>query len=453
MQLKTVFRRIQLALVGETAEFSLEARIYHSVCIVAFFALAYNVPFNYFVGLPKVALINLIAVFAFAILYYISRVKKRFYFSVIGLGIFGNLFFAGVFFLNSGINGPTLILFALFFYLLSATLPKKQQWIWLLVNLIVVILCCISQYISPLWVPNSYESVLSRFTDTISAYLVVIFSIFFSLRYIRMNYETEKKSAIDRALDIELKNIQLELVNGEKNKLFSIVAHDLRSPLASIQSYLELLTAFPLKEEEKKEIELKLLSLTINTSNMMGNLLSWSKSQLDGVQVNIQSLNLMKTMRDMLKVEASIAHEKNIMLTHQINENIYVSADANMLLLVVRNLVNNAIKFTPEGGNIQIVAIQENDCQIVVTDSGQGIAEADQKYVFSLKAKSTFGTNNEKGVGLGLILCKEFIELQKGSIGFISKEGLGTSFTISLPMVKIDVNSSSQENEFSDLIE
>lgn len=453
MHLKSKLKIIQLTLIGRAAEFTLEARIYHSICIVAFFAMAYNVPFNYFVGLPKVALISFIALLGFAWLYYVSRVKKKFRYSVLGLGLLGNVFFAAVYFLNSGINGPTLVLFALFFYLFSATAPKKQQWIWLLLNIIVVVSICVIEYVVPSWVPNSYSSVFNRFTDTISAYIVVVVCIYYSLKYIRVNYETEKKSAIDRALDIELKNIQLELVNGEKNKLFSIVAHDLRSPLASIQSYLELLTAFPLKEEEKKEIELKLLSLTKNTSNMMANLLSWSKSQLEGVQVNIQTLNLMKTLRDMLKVETSIAHEKEIILTHHIDENIYVRADANMLLLVIRNLINNAIKFTPEGGNIQIMAAVTDDCRITVIDSGNGIAESDQKHVFSLKAKSTFGTNNEKGVGLGLILCKEFIELQNGSIEFISTQGSGTSFMVSVPAFKLNIDSSSQQNELSDLME
>lgn len=453
MHLKSTLNKIHLTVIGKTTEFSLEARIYHSICIIAFFALAYNVPFNYIVGLPKLALISFIALSGFAWLYYVSRIKRMFNYSVLGLGILGNVFFTSVYFLNSGINGPTLILFALFFYLLSATAPERQQLIWLIVNVIVVISICVIQYRYPSWVPNSYENVFSRFTDTVSAYLVVILSIYFSLRYIRSNYQTEKKSAIDKALDIELKNIQLELVNWEKNKLFSIVAHDLRSPLASIQSYLELLTAFPLKEEEKKEIELKLLSLTKNTANMMANLLSWSKSQLEGVQVNAQSLNLMKTLRDMLKVETNIAHEKEIILTYHIDDHIYVYADANMLMLVVRNLINNAIKFTGRGGNIQVIAMAHHACQITVTDSGKGIAAADQKYVFSLKAKSTFGTNNEKGVGLGLILCKEFIELQKGSIEFTSIPGTGTSFTITVPVVNSNMDATSEQNELSDLIE
>jgi two-component system sensor histidine kinase/response regulator len=340
----------------------------------------------------------------------------------------------------------------LFFYLLSSTAPRNQQWIWLMVNVSFVLGISVTQYYFPSLVPSSYPTLASRFTDTVSAYIVVILSLFFSLKYIRRNYEIEKKSALNRALDIELKNIQLELLNGEKNKLFSIVAHDLRSPLASIQSYLELLTAYPLKEEEKKEIELKLLSLTKNTSNMMANLLSWSKSQLEGVRVNIQPLDLLKTLRDMLKVETSIAHEKNISLTYHINENIYIEADANMLLLVVRNLISNAIKFTPSGGNIQVMAAVENDCKISIVDSGTGINENDQKYVFSLKAKSTFGTNNEKGVGLGLILCKEFTELQNGSVSFVSTPGKGTSFIVSIPLFNKHITASSQQGELNDRI-
>lgn len=429
-------KQFQLKLVGSSSVFSLEARVYHSICIVGFIALAYNVPFNYMVGLPWVALASFITLAGFAWLYYVSRIRKDFRYSIIGLGILGNVFFAAVYFLNSGIDGPTLILFALFFYLLVATSPKKQQPLWLLINVLLVVSMHIVQYLRPSFVPATYTSVLSRYTDTLSAYLVVILSIFFSLRYMRDNYDTERKSAVERALDIESKNIQLELVNGEKNKLFSIVAHDLRSPLASIQSYLELLTAYSLNDTEKREIELKLLALTKNTSNMMTNLLSWSKSQLEGVQVNLQPISVQKILLDMLNVESNIAQEKGIDLIYQIDEDIYAIADPNMLLLVIRNLVNNAIKFTERGGVIEVMVEIEENCMITVTDSGKGIDEDRQEHVFSLKAKSTFGTNNEKGVGLGLILCKEFVELQHGTINFVSIPGEGTSFVVIIPSVK-----------------
>jgi len=437
MHLISRLKQIQLKLVGNPAVFSLEARVYHSICIVAFFALAYNVPFNYFVGLPFVALISFIALLGFAALYYLSRARNFFKFSVVGLGILGNVFFSMVYLLNEGINGPTLVLFALFFYLLIAISPKKQHAVWLVINIIIVVALHTMQYFKPETVPITYADNFSRYTDHISAYIVVLISIFFSLRYMRSNYNQERKSAIDRAADIETNNTQLELVNSEKNKLFSIVAHDLRSPLASIQSYLELLTAYSLPDAEKKEIELKLLNLTKNTSNMMTNLLSWSKSQLEGVQVNLQVLNVEKILTDMLKVEGNIAHEKGIDLVHHLSHDIYAMADPNMLVLIVRNLVSNAIKFTDKGGIIEVMVELDSECLITITDSGKGISLEDQDYVFSLKAKSTYGTNNEKGVGLGLILCKEFVELQQGTINFVSVPGQGTSFVVSLPAVQI----------------
>jgi len=436
-------KSFQLKLIGSSDRFSLEARVYHSICIVAFIAMAYNVPFNYFVGLPVVALVSAIALAGFAWLYYLSRVKEDFRYSVIGLGTLGNVFFATIYFLNSGIDGPLLILFALFFYLLTATAPKDQQVLWLVLNIIVVVTIHVIQYLYPATVPYTYINRLSRFTDTMSAYVVVLLSVFFSLRYMRGNYDKERQSAIDKALDIESKNIQLEMVNGEKNKLFSIVAHDLRSPLASIQSYLELLTAYPLGEDEKREIELKLLTLTKNTSNMMTNLLSWSKSQLEGVQVNLHPVNIQRLLKDMLKVEGSIANDKGVELEYSIDDDIYVMADPNMLLLVIRNLISNAIKFTPAGGMIEIVVEVGEGCLITITDSGKGIDEIDQEFVFSLKAKSTFGTNNEKGVGLGLILCKEFIELLGGTISFVSIPGEGTSFVVGIPVVQSKIATSS----------
>jgi two-component system sensor histidine kinase/response regulator len=453
MQFRSTLRNIQLQLIGSPSIFSLEVRVYHAICIVGFIALAYNVPFNFVIGLPKVAWVSAFGLVLFAWLYYIARLKNKFNYSVIGLGILGNVFFSVVFFLNSGLDGPVLILFGLYYYFMAATAPKKQQVLWLWFNILTVTLVCTIQYMYPELVVYTYQDIISRFADALSAYIVVVIAIFFSLSYIRSNYEREKKSAITRALDIEMKNIQLELVNGEKNKLFSIVAHDLRAPLASIQSYLELLTAYPLSDEEKKEIELKLLSLTKNTSNMMSNLLSWSKSQLEGVQVNIKPLNLLITLRDILKVGASIAYDKNLMLKQDIAEGIYIMADADMLVMVVRNLINNAIKFTPSGGLITISASVGKDCLITVTDTGIGIAEDDQKHVFSLKAKSTFGTNNEKGVGLGLLLCKEFIELQQGSIHFVSRLGEGTSFTLTVPTALPAYRISPEKNELQDLIE
>lgn len=422
--------------VGTSSEFSLETRVFHSLCLIGWVALLYNVPLNFYVGLPIIAWLSLFMLVCLGFFYYRSRVKKQFISSIVTLGILGNLFFIAVFYFNSGIDGPTSVLFALFFYLTMAMVPQKNNWLWLLINLTVVGGLHLYQYNYPQSIPKSYTTDFDRFTDVSSAYMVVVVLIYFTLAFIRKNYDQEKNSVSENTIAIERKNMELEILNTEKDKLFSIVAHDLRSPLASVQSYLELLSRESLDAEDKKSLEERLLLLTRNTNNMMSNLLSWSRSQMEGVKIDIVSLNLSESLLSIISLEKVIALEKGIELEYDIDEEINVEADLNMLQLVIRNLVNNAIKFSRSGSAIFIQAsVEDNFCKVAVIDNGAGIAEDQQKDVFSFTAKSTFGTKNEKGVGLGLLLCKEFTELQGGEIGFSSTHNLGSTFYITIPLL------------------
>ncbi len=421
--------------VGKDSEFSLETRVFHSLCLIAWIALAYNVPLNFFVGLPIIAMMSFAMLLCISFFYYLSRVKHKFVASIISLGIIGNLFFVVIFFLNSGVNGPTSLLFALFFYLLMATVPRKNNWIWLLINIGVVFILHLIQYLYPDVISQNYPSSFDRYTDVSSAYMVAVVLIYFTLAFIRKNYDQEKHSVHENTLAIERKNQELEILNAEKNKLFSIVAHDLRAPLSSVQSYLELLGQQSLNESDKNNIEERLLLLTRNTNNMMSNLLSWSKSQMEGVKVQTESLSLLKALRPILNLEKVIALEKGIILDYEIDETIRIKGDLNMLQLIIRNLVNNSIKFSSLNGEIFINAlITGKYCKLLVKDNGAGISEHQQKHIFSFTAKSTFGTKNEKGVGLGLLLCKEFTELQGGEIGFESALNVGSVFYVTLPL-------------------
>jgi signal transduction histidine kinase len=234
---------------------------------------------------------------------------------------------------------------------------------------------------------------------------------------------------------VEQKARELEIANETKNKLFSILAHDLRSPLASIQNYLEILSQFKLEEEERTSMNKELLSATQHTQQMLTNMLSWSKSQMDGVKVDIVKLNVKDALKSTLEIHHAIAAEKGIHLIDRLKDEIFIYADADMLQLVIRNLVNNAIKFTPPGGEIIVSNdITGDKCRIIVKDNGAGIPVEKQGSIFSLKVRSTFGTKNEKGVGLGLVLCKEFTELQNGQIMFESMQGVGTTFYVSFDL-------------------
>ena len=176
-----------------------------------------------------------------------------------------------------------------------------------------------------------------------------------------------------------------------------------------------------------------MLQKTQHTGEMLSNLLSWTQAQMEGVKVKLIKLNLHDTLKNTLFVQANIAKQKGISIQHNLDSHIWLVADQDMLQLVIRNLVNNAIKFTSNGGVINISSqILEGNCVIGVIDNGVGIPYTRQKDIFSLKGESTYGTKKEKGVGLGLLLCQEFIQLQKGKIWLESDPGVRTAFYVSL---------------------
>ena len=154
---------------------------------------------------------------------------------------------------------------------------------------------------------------------------------------------------------------------------------------------------------------------------------------MEGASVKMLVLNLEWALETTLLLQTSLAEEKGLILNNRLQQNMFVIADNDMLELIVRNLLNNAIKFTPPGGQITISSeVHGKECWIKIQDTGIGIDKVDFDHIFSLNSQSTYGTNQEKGVGLGLVLCKEFIELQEGRIWVESTLNVGTTFFISL---------------------
>lgn len=245
------------------------------------------------------------------------------------------------------------------------------------------------------------------------------------LSYLIKNYEREKDNALKASQ-------ALEVANNSKTRLLSILSHDLRSPLNSITTYLETLNGYELSAEERQFLEKNLLNETKNMQVMLHNLLSWTKSQMDGgTSVNLVRLNLSEMVADCLLIQQTAAKIKSVAIYADVDPSLELYADTDMLKLVIQNLVNNAIKFTPAGGEIQINSnCDRGRLRLNITDNGIGIPKERQANLFTLHATSTYGTNNEKGVGLGLILCKEYTELQNIQISFSSLPGNGTKFTL-----------------------
>ncbi|MCE7038745.1 sensor histidine kinase KdpD [Dyadobacter sp. CY312] len=431
-----------IRLSGDTTAFPLHARIFHSVCIISIFGLGYNIPFNFFVGLPTVSVVSLVMMLIVAGLYYNSRFKGNTSLSVLVTNFVGLALFFLNYFLNSGINGPTALFFLLFLLITIGINPVNQYKIWIPFNVLIVLALYCFEYYNPEYVPDTYDNRFNQFLDQASAYLVIAIIAFFCMDYIRRGYEMEKQSAIEKTLAIQQKNHlilrqneELEKLNAQKNKLMSIVAHDLRSPLANIQNYLEVLGDFELDENQKAEIEKDLLNATKETLSMLSKLLAWSKSQSHGMVVNPEYMELSGLLESTLLLEVSAAALKGIELDYYFEPDHIVFADREMMQLVVRNFIGNAIKFTAPGGSIMVRAKCSNkECVISIKDTGIGIPAERRDKLFSLNAKSTYGTKGEKGVGLGLLLCREYMTAQNGSIWYENVAQGGTCFYISIPV-------------------
>lgn len=240
--------------------------------------------------------------------------------------------------------------------------------------------------------------------------------------------------------NLKEKELLLEKTNLEKDKLFSIIAHDLRSPFSGIIGFAELLIQNPEEYTNEKYIEIiKIInSLAENTLVLLENLLEWANFQQNRTPFAVKKLNLSKLINKELPNLKNAALLKGIEIKNLIDENINVWADENMLKIICRNLINNALKFTNKGGLVELNAEEKNySIKISIKDSGIGIEKEKLQKIFIIdKEKTTLGTENEKGTGLGLILCKEFIEKHGGEIGVDSQPQKGSVFHFTLPNKK-----------------
>jgi signal transduction histidine kinase len=278
------------------------------------------------------------------------------------------------------------------------------------------------------WLAGSYPTPESRMLDFAYTYWVGVSVIFLVTMYIRRAYDAERE-------EVQQKAEALKVSNEMQNKLLSILAHDLKEPLSSIQGFLELLVEYKLDDQEREHLEKELLNRTKDTSYLLTNVLSWTKNQMQDVRVTLVPLNLQQTLARTFNVLKNIANDKGIEFYNNIPDDICVTGDRDMLQLIIRNLVMNAIKFTPSGGEVIISTYTEADqCIITVSDTGLGVPLEKQSDLFTISTKSTFGTNREKGAGLGLVLCREFVELQGGEISFSSQENKGSVFYITLSL-------------------
>jgi PAS domain S-box-containing protein len=266
-----------------------------------------------------------------------------------------------------------------------------------------------------------------------------------------------EKAVVIVAHDItERKKIEQELreLNASKDKFFSIISHDLKSPFAPIVAFSEMLATEieTLSQSDIRYIAESISSSATKLANLLDNLLQWSSIQSRRRKYQAVVIDLRQIITHNLELLIEVAAAKKIDLTFQIEENCFVFADGNMINSVIQNLISNAIKFTDRGGQIHVtVGHTDGEIEISVADTGVGMSPEDIQKLFRIDTHhSTPGTAQEKGTGLGLILCREFIELNGGEIWVQSELGCGSTFTFSLPRLATPEDESSWPLEVSE---
>ena len=237
------------------------------------------------------------------------------------------------------------------------------------------------------------------------------------------------------------KTEELQRTIAGRDKLYSVIAHDLRSPMGSIKMVLNMLILNLPSEKIGAEMY-ELLTMANQTTedvfSLLDNLLKWTKSQIGKLNVVYQDVDLVEVTDGVIEIFSMVASLKKIKIREMKPEKMMDNADIDMLKTVVRNLLSNAIKFSKENSEV-LVKMEEVDGMAVVSvqDHGCGISEEGQKKLLHTDTHfSTFGTNNEEGSGLGLLLCKDFVVKNGGKLWFTSKEGEGSIFSFSIPVKK-----------------
>jgi PAS domain S-box-containing protein len=259
------------------------------------------------------------------------------------------------------------------------------------------------------------------------------------VNYVAVKEDITQKRLAENALKASRE--KLKELNATKDRLFSIIAHDLKTPFNALLSISELLK---LNHDNFNKDQLERYFDMINANakqsfELLENLLIWSRSQTDNIKFSPKSENILQLINSVKQLLDPVAETKKISFDiHETSNPIYAFCDYRMIETVLRNLISNAIKFTPNSGNVSVYYEDHNNgfITVKVQDSGVGIEYSNLDKLFRIDNNfSTKGTNNEKGTGLGLILCKEFVEKNGGEISVSSEVGKGTTFTFTLPKV------------------
>ena len=417
------------SLIGTEEEFSLEQRVFHGFCLITAVVLLICFPSNFIIGLDILGYLLVVVLCFLLTLYYFSRFRRQ---SKLLLPIFicftYTILIIG-YSLNCGIDGPMILVFGITFLILAAIIKDKNLVFWMLVHLLVAFILLYLEFNYPDLIFVTYMKKSFRYFDTALTLAVLLLTIFITIKYLKINYNKQ-------LLLSTKKNEELLQANATKNKLFSIISHDLRSPFNALIGLSQLLkeSSEELTDLEKEEFVDGIYETSKKTYSLLQNLLEWSLSQTNEIQFLPENINLKAFITDSLLLSFQVAKSKEISIKIAIPDDVTITADKNMLETVLRNIISNATKFTGAKGQISISS-SSNDQGVIlaVADNGIGMSATTLTSLFS---QNNFNQQKEmvqeRGLGLGLLLCKDFIERHNGKVWAESSIGVGSTFFVLL---------------------
>lgn len=418
-------------IIGDNKTLSLENRIFNISSLIAFIASLVAVLWNFAAGISFYSNISLFFFsIIYALLYYLSKYKGNYYTFIF---IFSTLLLLSLqWFSNQGSEGPTIHIYFVALAIFISISNKKHHFLLLVLISINILILYILEHIFYNELIIEYQNNYLREMDLIFGFSVSLVMLYLITVSFKLRHEAEKEK-------IEQQKTGLQELNATKDKFFSIIAHDLRGPFSGIINLSQLLTlnSKEYSRDKIQEISLMISKSSEDTLNMLENLLNWAKVHQGKINFTPQNLNLYKSVYDIIALLYDQSERKKISIFINISEQLMVFTDNNMLQIVMRNLISNAIKFTPKGGEIMINAIEKDDSLIKfeVSDTGIGMDDLLINNLFKLDQNTNrLGTEKETSSGIGLILCNEFIISMGSELMITSKENEGSKFSFLLPI-------------------
>lgn len=367
------------------------------------------------------------------LIYWLSRFKGKYQWAWLPFAFVVYVTTALNYFDNDGVIGPTLSKSLISLVILLTTTPYQFFWMLIILHLLTGVGLVAIEYWNPDWIRAHYNSPLHHLMDIGLGYAITCLIIGFILAYVRRIIADSRKQLSAQNQLLEEQRKELEFSNARLTRALSVLSHDVRNPLASIESLLEVFDSEEMDLETRQQVRQQLLKLTIATRDMATSLASWSKLQMTGHLFEPRFLTAQDLLKSTLPLIHELAHQHGIQLDLRVHEEDMLYLDSDLMSIVLRNLLHNAIKHSPADGQVmlQIQASEEKQL-LIVEDWGVGMTPADVARLKEPHLKMS-QLQSQDGIGLGLLLVQEFTALHQGSLEVDARPGVGTRMTITIP--------------------